>query len=92
MATAHLQENLDNYMQEKIKKASLHKVGWSSREDISHRKDMVICQFKKCGIPVTIYGSEDSEIKIVGIEDYQVGESEEEATDDDNDPFEELHD
>ena len=43
MATAHLQENLDNYMQEKIKKASLHKVGWSSREDISHRKDMVIC-------------------------------------------------
>ena len=34
MATAHLQENLDDYMQEKIKKASLHKVSWSSREDI----------------------------------------------------------
>ena len=41
---------------------------------------------------MTIYGSEDSEIKIVGIEDYQVGESEEEATDDDDDPFKELHD
>ena len=36
---------------------------------------------------MAIDGSEDSEINITGLEDYQVGESEYEATDDDTDPF-----
>ena len=39
---------------------------------------------------MAIDGSEDSEINITGLEDYQVGESEDEATDDDTDPFEDM--
>ena len=44
----------------------------------------------KCGISVAIDGSEDTEINIVGLEDYVVGDSEDEATDDDADPSEDL--
>ena len=65
---------------------------WVSQawEDISAKKDMIIRSFKKCGISVAIDGSEDTEINIGDLEDYEVGDSEEEATDDDADPFEDL--
>lgn len=43
-------------------------------------KDTVVRGFKKCGISVTIYGSEDTEINIKALEDYQVDS-------DDDDPF-----
>ena len=51
--------------------------------------------FKKCGITVTIDGSEDSSINLKDIEDYVVGEDsdeevvtgDEEATGDEEDPF-----
>ena len=51
---------------------------------------MSVCSFKKCGISVPIDGSEDSEINIIGPEDYTIGESdsEDEATDDEIDLFE----
>ena len=51
-------------------------------------KNMIIRSFKKCGISVAIDGSEDSQVNLASKEDYEVGESEEEATDDDVDPFE----
>ena len=41
---------------------------------------------------MAIDGSEDTEINIESLEDYEVGESEEEATDDDADPFEGVED
>ena len=44
-------------------------------------KDMVIKAFKKCGVSMAIYGSEDEEMNINNIEDYEVESSEE-------DPFE----
>ena len=44
------------------------------------RHDYLVIQ--ECGISVASDGSEDSQINIAGIEDYKVGESEEEATDD----------
>lgn len=98
MATAHLQDNLDDYVHGKIT-ASARRVlftKWVGQawEDISAKKDTIIRSFKKCGISVAIDGSEDSEINIFGIDDYEVGESEseEEATDDDIDPFDDLSD
>ena len=48
---------------------------------------MITRSFKKCGISVAIDGSED-EINIESLENYTVGESNEEATDDDADHFE----
>ena len=94
MANNHLQENLDDYVRGKIS-ASERKIlftKWVGQawEDISAKKDMIIRSFKKCGISVAIDGSEDTEINIGGLEDYEVGESEEEATDDHADPFEDL--
>ena len=62
--------------------ASEWRIKWIGQawEDISANKDMVIRGFKKCGISVAIHGSDDNEINIKGLEDYQV-ES------DDDDPF-----
>ena len=61
-------------------------------EEMSRKKDMIIRSFKKCGIYVAIDGSEDNEINTESLEDYAVGESDEEATDDDADPFEGVED
>ena len=51
---------------------------------------MIIRSFKKCGISVAIDGSEDDQINIESLDDYTVGESEDEATDDESDPFEDI--
>ena len=60
-------------------------------EEISAKKDMIIRSFKKCGISVAVDGSEDDQINIETLNDYIVDESDDdEATDDDSDPFEDL--
>ena len=94
MANNHLQKNLDDYVRGKIS-ASKRRIlftKWVGQawEDISAKKDMVIRSFKKCGISVAIDGSEDTEINIADLEDYAVGDSEDKATDNAADPFEDL--
>ena len=98
MATAHLQEHLDDYVKGKVS-ASERRIlftKWVGRawEELSAKKDMIIRSFQKCGISVPIDGSEDGKINIIGLEDYEVGASasEDEATDDDDDPFEDVDD
>ena len=60
-------------------------------EEISAKKDMIIRSFKKCGISVAVDGSEDDQINIETLNDYSIDESDDdEATDDDSDPFEDL--
>lgn len=51
---------------------------------------MIICSFRKCGISIAIGGSQDEEINITGLDYYTVGESDNEATEDDSDPFEDM--
>ena len=54
---------------------------------------MIIRSFRKCGISVAIDGSEDSEINISGLDGYEVGESDSESTEDeDDDPFADVED
>ena len=71
----------------------IHFTKWVGKawEEIS-AKDMIIRSFKKCGISVAVDGSEDDQINIETLNDYIVGESDDddEATDDDSDPFEDL--
>ena len=60
MATAHLQENVEDYVQGKIN-ASTKRVlfiKWVGQawEGISTKKDVIIRSFKKCGISVGIDG------------------------------------
>ena len=92
LAIMHMQDN--DYIRGKFtvteRKILFTKWVRQAWEDISAKKDMIVWSFKKCGISVAIDGSEDSEINITGLEDYQVGESEDEATDDDTDPFEDM--
>lgn len=44
--------------------------------------DMIIRLFKECGKSVARHSSEDGEINIIGLKDYTVRDSEDEATDD----------
>ena len=94
MANNHLQENLDDYVKGRIsvseRRVLFTKWVGKTWEEISCKKDMIICSFKKCGTSVAIDGSEDNEINIESLKDYVVGESDEEATDDDADPFEDV--
>ena len=92
MANDHVQNNLEDYVHGKItaseRRVLFTKWVGEAWETLSKKTEMVIRSFKKCGISVAIDGSEDTEININGIEDYEVGESDEEVTDDDTDPFE----
>ena len=96
MATIHLQENSNDYVTGKIS-ASERRIlftKWVGQawEELSVNKDMIVRSFEKCGISVPIDGSEDSTIKIEGLEDYTVGaESDDKVADDETDPFEELN-
>jgi hypothetical protein len=96
MANSHVQENLEDYVRGRIT-ASERRIlftKWVGKawEEISAKKDMIIRSFKKCGISVAVDGSEDAQINIETLNDYIVGESDDddEATDDDSDPFEDL--
>lgn len=96
MATAHLPDNLDDHVKGKVsagaRRILFTKWVGQAWEELSAKKDMIIRSFKKCGISVPIDGSEDDDINIIGLEEYEVGASEDEATDDDADPFEDVGD
>ena len=58
---------------------------------------MIQRAFRKCGISVVVYGSEDDEIHIEGLEDYTVDTDDEHTntgddpfSDGDNDPFADI--
>ena len=94
MANAHLQDNLDDYVRGRIttsqRRVLLTKWVGKAWEEISAKKEMTIRSFKKCGISVAIDGSEDGQINIESLDKYTIGESEDEATDDESDPFEDI--
>ena len=93
MANSHVQESLENYVRGRITASErILFTKWVGKawEKIS-AKDMIIHSYKKCGISLAVDGSEDDQINIEILNDYIVGESDDddEATDD-SDPFEDL--
>ena len=98
MANNRLQENLDDYLRGRITASEIKiLLKWFGKawEEISAKEDRIICSFKKCGISVAIDGLEDDQIHINTLNDYNVGESDDEATDDEatdnnSDPFKDL--
>lgn len=104
LASIHTQDNVDIYIKGKFfaseRRISFTKWVGQAWEELSTKKDMIIWSFKKFGISVAIDRSEDSEINITDLEVYEVGETEDEATDaeatyadkamDDVDPFEDF--
>ena len=50
-------------------------VGTAWQETSRRLKDPVIRSFVKCGIPLPMFCSRDSEINIDGLPDYRMGES-----------------
>ena len=85
LATAHMQENLDGYVHGSFstKQQRILLTAWIGEawEETCSNRDMVIRGFRKCGISLPIDESEDDDINIKGIENYQVDS-------DDSDPFE----
>ena len=84
LATAHLEENINDYLHGNFtaseRRILLTKWIGQAWEQVSSNKDMVIRGFKKCGVSVAIDGSEDNELHIKDLKDYDI-ES------DDDDPF-----
>ena len=84
---------LDDYVQGRISASDRRIVftKWVGKawEEISDKKEMIIRSFKKCGISIDVDGSEDDQVNIEGLE---VGESDEEATDNNADPFKGVED
>ena len=85
LATSHMQENLDDYVHGNFsaKQQRILLTAWIGEawEKICANKDMIIRGFRKCGISVAVDGSEDNDINIKELENYQVDS-------DDDDPFE----
>ena len=74
LATEHMQSNLEDYVKGNIN-AGCRRIlltGWIGQawEELSNSTDMICRSFKKTGITVAIDGSEDSEIRIMGIDNY----------------------
>ena len=88
-----MQDNLDGYLTGKITAGErrILLTNWvgDTWEELARNKEMVIRNFKKCGISVADDGSEDSEIHLEGLEDYQISN---EDCGDDEDPFANLSD
>ena len=84
LATTHMEANVSDYLHGNFtaseRRILLTKWIGEAWEKVAANKDMVIRGFKKCGVSVAINGSEDNEINIKDLEDYEV-ES------DDDDPF-----
>jgi len=85
LATSHMQEHLDDYVHgnysTKDRRVLLTKWIGEAWEKTCADKEMVIIAFKKCGISVAIDSSEDEEININNIEDYEVESSDEDPFD-----------
>ena len=85
LATSHMQEHLDDYVHgnysAKDRRVLLTKWIGEAWEKTCADKEMVIRAFKKCGISVAIDSSEDEEININNIEDYEVESSDEDPFD-----------
>ena len=79
LATDHWAQNLQAYVEGTIS-ASQRRVllsQWVGQawEELSANKEMIKRSFKKCGISVPIDGSKDDEIKIEGLDEYSVKET-----------------
>ena len=91
-ATAHLQDNLNDYVTGKIsasdRRVLFTKWVGQSWADLSTNQQMTIHSFEKCGISVPIDGSNDAAINIRGLEDYTVGLlTSDDDEENDEDPF-----
>lgn len=94
-ATAHLQDNLSDYINGKIsasdRRILFTKWVGQSWEDLSANQQMITRSFEKCGISVPIDGSNDSAINISGLENYTVDSvTSDDETELHSDPFESL--
>ena len=82
MLEQHIDENLVNYINGK-RAASQRthlitnwlETAWS---EMSRKEDMISRSFKKCGITLALDGSENADLSIDGLEDYEMPSAEEE--------------
>ncbi len=89
-----MQDNLEQYLHGKFtageRRVLITKWVGEAWEELSEDKDIAVRAFKKCGISTAADGSEDFEIHLEGLENYEIRmEDEEEGG---CDPFADLSD
>ena len=93
-ALNHLQDYLEGYLNRKFtageRRVLLTKWVGEAWEQLSLNKEIAVRAFKKCGISVAADGSENYEIHLDGLEDYEVDVGD--TISDDDDPFADLND
>ena len=102
----HLEENLQRYTEGEItaseRRILITKWIGNAWAEVSSNRDMVVRSFRKCGISLLLDGSENGDVHIESMEDYQFPtaneiiefqlESESENEDDGKDDYEIDHD
>lgn len=68
----HLERYVNNSLSASARRILITKWVGAAWVQMSQKKEMVQCAFKKCGISLSIDGSQDAAIKIRGIEGYIV--------------------
>ena len=93
-ATNHLHDNVEGYLHGRFtageRRVLISKWVGEAWEELSQNKEVAVRSFKKCGISVAADGSEDFEIHLEGLEDYEVDQVDD--PDIDGDPFADLSD
>ena len=93
-ALNHLQDNLEGYLNGKFtageRRVLLTKWVGEAWEQLSLNKEIAVRAFIKCGISDAADGSENYEIHLEGLEDYEVDVGD--TISDDEDPFADLID
>ncbi len=95
-AMEHLQNNLEAYLHGKFtaseRRVLLTKWVGEAWNEMSKNKEMAVRSLKKCGISVAADGSEDFEIHLEGLEDYNYSATNDNNIDELDDPFADLSD
>ena len=72
----HLDKNLDQYLDGKINASQqrVHMTKWVGEawSKVGTMKDSIIRSWKKCGLSVALDGSENDEVNIEGLPEYQM--------------------
>ena len=94
----HLDKNFDQHVEVRQMQASRESLWWVGEacSKVGKMKDSIISYFKKCGLPVALDGSENDEVNIEGLPEYQMPsafvEDNEHVLDDDDESEKEYED
>ena len=95
-AMNHMQENMDAYLHGKFtageRRILLTKWVGDAWDELAKVKEIAVRSFKKCGISTAADGSEDDEIHLEGLDNYEITMDANTEEDENEDPFADISD